>query len=592
MRFWALTSSIVLCLGVAETAHGEIEDVLTVGIAGHAFDHLGNIANQSATAAQSGANIIYSTGVGAQGYQGFTDAAAMQAAVEESKAYLADARAHGIRLAIGYVCATSIVKIDTFDRNWTKEFAASFTTPPKQWLQKDRSGKPLPSWYGGDYRPACMNNPDWRTYEKEVVRMQLEAGHDGIFFDNPTVHPQGCFCQYCMKAFAKFIDEKGDDVERMRTAAEKRPADFLRFRATIAPDFLSEMRRYARSINPAAVVTCNNSLNSPEVFFSQCRTYGYDIHSLAMSEDWVTVEDMGSQPRTLANGSTIEYGPVYEMIKAVSRGKPVTAVTLAEADYHTPVNLMKLAMAEAAAHEASYLSWPTWPENVRGKMADGVRKESDFLRENAALFNHGALVADVGLFLPYRKWVETADCRTMAVAKELARANIQFRVVCEADLEKFLAAAAPKALVVESEQVLNDHERRIIDQYKSSNQGKLILSSVANWMQEIGKLKRAVEVDKAAIRTVVRQSEDRTIVHVMNLNVQRVSSFEDRVTPASDVKLKVRTKLKQPRSVRAMTADDAATKGALEFNVTVDSDDSIVEVTLPRVDLSAILVIE
>jgi len=37
-----------------------------------------------------------------------------------------------------------------------------------------------------------MNHPDWRTYERFMVRQQLESGCDGIFFDNPTVHPQGC----------------------------------------------------------------------------------------------------------------------------------------------------------------------------------------------------------------------------------------------------------------------------------------------------------------------------------------------------------------------------------------------------------------
>ena len=105
-----------------------------------------------------------------------------------------------------------------------------------------------------------------------MVRYQLEAGHDGIFFDNPTVHPQGCYCSHCMRAFAKYFaghaskpigPESTDDIEAIRRLADSQPEYFLQFRATIGRDFLADMRTYARTINPRALMTCNNSLNSP-----------------------------------------------------------------------------------------------------------------------------------------------------------------------------------------------------------------------------------------------------------------------------------------------------------------------------------------
>src|SRR5206468_9215682 len=118
-----------------------------------------------------------------------------------------------------YVCATSIVKLESFDRNWTADFRAQFSSAPGNLLQQDRDGKPMASWYGGDYRPACMNNPNWRAYEKFIVRQQLEAGHDGIFFDNPTVHPQGCYCEYCMMKFSRFLN--GESVKLDLAALRK-----------------------------------------------------------------------------------------------------------------------------------------------------------------------------------------------------------------------------------------------------------------------------------------------------------------------------------------------------------------------------------
>ena len=168
---------------------------------------LGGIGLQAEAAAASGSNIIYASGVGEAGYQGLppqNDFATLRKNVSE---YSRRAKELGIELNIGYLCATSIVKLDTFDKNWTDEFRAQFKTQPAEWRQQDRQGKPLASWYGGDYNPACMSNPDWRAYEHAMIRYQLEAGSDGIFFDNPTVHPQGCYCPHCMRAFAKYFEQ-------------------------------------------------------------------------------------------------------------------------------------------------------------------------------------------------------------------------------------------------------------------------------------------------------------------------------------------------------------------------------------------------
>jgi hypothetical protein len=569
-------------------------DSLAIGIAAHAFDHLGEFNDQAPAAAASGATIIYSTGFGVLGYQGLPAIAEQTATHDRMLAYLTHAKSDGIRLAIGYVCATSIVKLETFDKNWTPDFRAQFKSPPNQWLQQDKDGKPLPSWYGGNYRPACMNNPDWRTYEKYVVRQQLEAGHDGIFFDNPTVHPQGCYCEHCLRKFAQFVHEKDATVEAARKLAIDRPKDFLRFRATIASDFLADIRAYARSIKPGALITCNNSWNAPEVLFSQTQMYGYDIYELSKVEDLVVVEDMGSQPRTLASGATVEYGPMYEILQGLSRGKPMVAVTIADGDYHTPANLMRLAMAEAAAHGASYLSWPTWPKDQRARMIAAVRPEADFLRQHASLLNDVQSNPDVLVFLPHRQWVESADCPTLNTVRALAQSNIQFRVTCEDEFSKSLAANPPPTLAIESLSILNDSEAKAVDTYKSTG-GHVVWTKDANWLDQakaIAKTPAIVVHGPPAIRAVVRRQGGKTIIHLFNLNVQRLSSFEDRVTPASDVRLRICVNSVEPKSVRALTADNDAASGNIPFHLVHDNDSNFVELTLPRVVLSTILVIE
>ena len=59
--------------------------------------------------------------------------------------------------------------------------------------------------------------------------------------------------------------------------------------------------------------------------------YAYDIDEMSKAEDYVVVEDMHSQPRTEANGQTFEYGPTYKLLHAISHGKPIVAVTIANA---------------------------------------------------------------------------------------------------------------------------------------------------------------------------------------------------------------------------------------------------------------------
>jgi hypothetical protein len=348
---------VTAAIGGAARSWADPPPELRLGRADHAFDHLGAFGEQAATAVASGATVIYATGFGSMGYSGWPPANEAAVALKHIRAYNRDARAHGVELILGYVCATSIRQLDSFDKNWPDDFRRTLNTPPAEWRQCGRDGQPLASWYGGDYSPACMNNPDWRAYEKFVVRQQLEAGHDGIFFDNPTVHAEGCYCPHCMEKFAAFVKQDkrprtDDRLAMLRRLAADRPQDFLRFRATTARDFLADMRAYARTINPNALVACNNSLNSPQVFYSQCRTYGYNIQEMSRALDLVVVEDMATQPR-VADGRFIEYGSVYKLLRAISHEKPLVAVTLAEGDYHTPPHLVRLAMAEAAGHGAS-----------------------------------------------------------------------------------------------------------------------------------------------------------------------------------------------------------------------------------------------
>src|ERR671926_201724 len=56
------------------------------------------------------------------------------------------------------------------------------------------------------------NNPVWREYLKAIIRIQIDAGVDGIQLDEaelPITSFQygGCFCKDCMKGFRQYLQD-------------------------------------------------------------------------------------------------------------------------------------------------------------------------------------------------------------------------------------------------------------------------------------------------------------------------------------------------------------------------------------------------
>jgi len=384
----------------------------------------------------------------------------------------------------------------------------------------------------------------------------------------------------------------------MRAYAANHAQDFLRFRSTIARDFLADIRRYARTINRHALITGNNSLNSSDVLFSQCRTYGYNIYEMSQAEDFVVVEDMSSQPRTLPNGQVIEYGPTYEQLHAISHRKPIVAVTLADADYHTPPNLVRLALAEAAAHGASYLWWPTWPEKERQEMVSTIRPQADFLRRNARLLNEAQPREDVILFLPFRKWIATNQCVASRLATALTRVNAQYSVMCEDDFAspafKMAAQRGTRVLLAETLADFTKDEMNTVNAFRQAG-GVVVTADHTNWLKEVrGRIGTpSIELEgPPTLRAVMCDQPKRTIVHLLNMNIQRRSSFEDSATPATNVLVTCRVPLKKTGSVNALTADSHSASGPLMFRTKPAGEQMLVQVRVPSVYVSMLIVIE
>jgi hypothetical protein len=254
---------------------------------------------------------------------------------------------------------------------------------------------------------------------------------------------------------------------------------------------------------------------------------------------------------------------------------------------------MRLAMAEAAANNASYLSWPTWPEDQRKRMIAAVRPQRDFLRKNEDLLNNAPFRADVAVYLPFQRWLKTDQCAASSLTATLTKENIQYRVVSEEGLDSFAKQKSRPLLLVESRSVFTSREQPAVATIEKQS-SEIIAAEGPDWLQQLRRkiLKPSLTVTGAPnVRAVVHDQDGRTIVHLYNLNVQRLSSFQDKVTPAKDVGLSVTTPA-GVRSVRILTADAGATSGPLKFQASGAGSGSVVETKIPRLDVSAIVVIE
>jgi hypothetical protein len=251
-------------------------------------------------------------------------------------------------------------------------------------------------------------------------------------------------------------------------------------------------------------------------------------------------------------------------------------------------------MAEAAANGASYLSWPTWPENQRQRMIDGIRPQANLLRQHESLLNDAAFRADVVLFLPFRRWVEVEQCAVSGLAAALSAANLQYEVVSEDGFELLAKNDRPPVLLVESFAVLTPSEKTAIDEFEQ-NGGRVVAADNIGWLKLLQESVDSQSLKLQApptVRAVVRDQPNRTIVHLLNLNVQRLSSFEDKVTHASEIELTVRVPFTTVRDVTIFTADEHGTSGPAKFTTRQEGDDIFVEFTVPRLDVSAIIVID
>jgi hypothetical protein len=106
---------------------------------------------------------------------------------------------------------------DFYDKRWGQfeDFLGPKPADPLAWAQRKADGTPIPYVYEnlkGYY--WCTNQPACRQYVQGVIKMHVQYGSHGVFFDGPANH--GCYCTECEKQFREFLKTQYPDAVRER----------------------------------------------------------------------------------------------------------------------------------------------------------------------------------------------------------------------------------------------------------------------------------------------------------------------------------------------------------------------------------------
>jgi hypothetical protein len=183
------------------------------------------------------------------------------------------------------------------------------------------------------------NNPVWREYLKAIVRIQIDAGVQGVHFDESEVpitslQYGGCFCETCMRGFRAYLrelppaerpDELADEdlgsfhygswlLERGYDFKSNREAtplfwDYLRFQRRNIAVYFGELADYARQY--AASIG------------RQVRVSGNFFH---LFDHYYALEPKVDVIVTEMRNTTYRQPSWYRYAAGFGRGKPVVVV--------------------------------------------------------------------------------------------------------------------------------------------------------------------------------------------------------------------------------------------------------------------------
>lgn len=353
-----------------------------------------------------------------------------------------------------------------------------------QWVQRDPAGHPIPyqGWRADEVTRylACVNHPDYRAHQFELVRRAMRFGADGLLVDNAF---SACCCDFCKAAFRDFSRER-TGTPRLLPAEDLAEADWSRpviqlaaeFYGASIEKFFAEMKTVARRLNADAVCTMN--VHPPRWRIRPT----YNFPDLVRRVDLVLSED-GALPASRSFKEVFETGYVrelsksdlgrdnidhYRYLRAVAKGRPFI-FDAHHADVVLP-NHLRLALAEAwsCGGALGYAVPPGYLPDREAILA-ASREYLDFLNDHADLYEQAELICQVAIVVSHRSMMWSlarddrghpnepigTDTHLWGFSQALIYNNVPFDYLLEEDLSA-KALSAYRVVVLPNAVCLSD----------------------------------------------------------------------------------------------------------------------------------------
>jgi hypothetical protein len=306
------------------------------------------------------------------------------------------------------------------------------------------------------------NNPVWREYLKAIVRIQIDAGVQGVHFDEAEVpitslQYGGCFCDTCMRGFRAYlqalpVDElprelEGVDLSEFHYGAwllaqgydfqherDRSPLfwDYMRFQRGNIARYFGELADYAREY--AASVG------------REIRISGNFFH---LFDHYFALEPKVDVIVTEMRNTTYRQPSWYRYAAGSARGKPIVVVEnpyggivpelVEQLERGRGYDRFRLSLYEAAALGANMsVPYGAWMGSV---IEDAFYPPHDlavevqtFLADNEELFAPGPTLAEVGVVFSIESNYRALAAREVMAdnrTNELPEGEVPFGVVCD-----------------------------------------------------------------------------------------------------------------------------------------------------------------
>lgn len=350
-------------------------------------------------------------------------------------------REDGLRV-IAYVQASNCVATGTYAR--------------RDWYARTPAGRTIP--YFRNRLMTCWNHPQWIEEVGSHARRGLEAGADGVFFDNlwmgatPWVlgHEPGgfagCFCEGCRSAFRTAT---GFELPRRIVPGAPITRTLLDWRVAIVQRRLGEWSRIVRQGHPDAWILANNC---DVMLRPTSELFGLEPAALAPAQTALLVENVAMPRLDAAANMLVGNALPLRALRAVAPGRAIFCVTYERGiglDRTPPTSAFVRAVAEAAALGACPILKGSEYLDPRGRFTvltaaalaetrHAVAPMLQWLADNPALFE--ATTPDPDILLLYdeeafRHDFARAATATFAIATALVAEGVPFEFVTRTALE-------------------------------------------------------------------------------------------------------------------------------------------------------------